>query len=709
MSGSARRARVLARPAVWLWAAVCLSILGVASVSAIHARQRQVLGRAFRTMDEVRAARVDLAEGYLHASLGGEEGPFDRAQGLARLDQATRALEAAAAELDDREPGAHGWAVRRFAEQVRAFRNGLGAWGAAGRREPAWETELRVSYLELERQADAFDGALVARMVGLSAHLDLLFQIALAVSMALVAAVCGAALVAARHQRASRRALELSESRLEALLDHLPDWVWLKDLQSRFVAVSAALARAVGRTRDGLQGLRDADLWPEAQAGAMVAGDQEALRAGGPVHVEERAGERWIDTLKAPVLDAAGRPLGTVGIARDVTERRRAEAERSRLEAQLAQAQRLESVGRLAGGVAHDFNNMLGVILGAADVIHASLPAEDPVQDAVLDLKEAALRSRGITRQLLTISRQQPTTPQALDVDAVIEASRGTLARLVGEDLQLRFRPGAGGWAVRVDPSQLDQLLMNLLVNAREAMPGGGEVEIETGRAELDAEACRAGLGAIPGPHVLLRVRDHGVGMDAETRAHLFEPFFTTKRPRGGTGLGLATVYGIVVQGHGGLRVATAPGEGSTFEIYLPRSLEAPPAAVAGAAAGREEGRFVLLVEDDASVRRTTTRMLEQLGHRVAVADSAAEAFHLFERDGARFDLLITDVVMPAMGGPELRRALADLRPGLRTVFVSGWAPEVAMQRAGLEPGVLFLQKPFTLEELARAMRQALA
>jgi two-component system, cell cycle sensor histidine kinase and response regulator CckA len=703
----------MGRPAVWLWAAVCLSVMGVASVSTIHARQRQVLGRAFRTLEVVRGARVDLAEGYLHSSLGGEEGPFDRAQGLALLDQATQALEGAAVQLDDEAPGAHGGAVRRFAGQVRTFRADLAAWRVEDRREPARETELRIAYLELERQANAFDAALAERMMGLSAHLDRLFRIALGVSMALVACVCGAALVAARHQRASRRALEVSESRLQALLDNVPDWVWLKDLQSRFVAASAVLARAVGRSREELQGLGDADLWPEAQARAMLAGDQEALRAGGPVHVEERAGEgagaRWLDTLKAPVLDAAGRPLGTVGIARDVTERRRAAEERLRLEAQLAQAQRLESVGRLAGGVAHDFNNMLGVILGAADVIQASLPAEDPVQDAVLDLKEAALRSRGITRQLLTISRQQPTAPRALDVDAVIEESRGTLGRLVGEDLQLRFRPGAGGWTVRVDPSQLDQLLMNLVVNAREAMPGGGELEIETSQVELDEAACRAQLGAAPGPHVRLRVRDHGVGMDQETRSHLFEPFFTTKRPRGGTGLGLATVYGIVAQGQGGIQVASAPGKGTTFDVYLPRSGEAAPEVAPGLAAGREVERFVLLVEDDASVRRTTTRMLEQLGHRVAVADSAAEAFHLFERDGARFDLLITDVVMPVMGGPELRRALAALRPGLRTVFVSGWAPEVAAVRGGLESGALFLQKPFTLEELARAIRAALA
>ncbi len=703
------RGGALERPGVWLWAAVCLSVLGVAAVSTIHARQRQVLGRAFRTLDGIRGAKADLAKGYLHASLGSEDGPFDRAQGLALLDQATQALAATAADLDEGDPGAHGAAAQRFAGQVGSFRATLGAWRAEGRREPARETELRIAYLELERQAAVFDGALVQRMAELSAHLDRLFRIALAVSTALLATVCGAALVAARHQRRAQRALELSESRLQALLDNVPDWVWLKDLRSRFTTVSGALARAVGRTREELRGMADADLWPEEQARAMVEGDREALQAGAPVRTEERAGERWIDTLKAPVLDAAGQPIGTVGIARDVTERRQAAEERSRLEAELAQAQRLESVGRLAGGVAHDFNNMLGVILGSADVIQASLLAEDPVQDAVLDLKEAALRSRGITRQLLTISRQQPTTPEALDVDAVIEASRGTLARLVGEDLRLRFRRGAGGWTVRIDRGQLDQLLMNLVVNARDAVPGGGEVEIETDQVDLGAEACRARLGVAPGPYVRLRVRDHGIGMDEETQSHLFEPFFTTKRARGGTGLGLATVYGIVVEGQGGIRFTSAPGKGTTFEIFLPRSGEAAPAVAPATSASREEGRFVLLVEDDASVRRTATRMLEQLGHRVAVADSAAEAFHLFERDGARFDLLITDVVMPVMGGPELRRALAALRPGLRTVFVSGWAPEVAAQRGGLEPGVHFLQKPFTLEELARAMRQALA
>jgi signal transduction histidine kinase/CheY-like chemotaxis protein len=431
------------------------------------------------------------------------------------------------------------------------------------------------------------------------------------------------------------------------------------------------------------------------------------------------AGKRWLVDRLA-LLEAAsarmaagdldvrvsaqvqGGELGSLAAAFD----RMAEQLAARAQA-LAQAQRLEAVGRLAGGVAHDINNMLAVILGEAELLKAELPQEHPGQQAAAEIERAGARSRDITRQLLAFSRRQVTSPRPVALGAHLAAARSTLDRLVGPERRLAVEVAQDAWPARIDPAQLDQILMNLLVNARDATPAGSVIRVEVGNASLDEAACRDQAGARPGDFVRLRVVDEGVGMDAATLAQVFEPFFTTKGVHQGTGLGLATVYGIAAQSGGFVTARSAPGRGATFEVHLPRSTEAAVEAPAAAAARAGSG-VVLLVEDDEPVRRTAHRMLESLGYAVVVAATPEEALAASGDPARRLDVLLTDVMMPGMQGPELRRLVEALRPGLPAVFMSGHAADAHL--ASDEPGgrAHFLQKPFSRADLADRLREAL-
>jgi signal transduction histidine kinase/CheY-like chemotaxis protein len=372
----------------------------------------------------------------------------------------------------------------------------------------------------------------------------------------------------------------------------------------------------------------------------------------------------------------------------------------------LEQAQRLESVGRLAGGVAHDFNNMLAVILGEASILAADLPPGHPAQASVREITSAAERSRDLTRQLLAFSRKQTISPRVVSLNALVESTRPALVRLIGEDVTLAFEPASDLRLVRLDPGQFDQVLVNLVVNARDAMPGGGRITLRTANATVGG-ASGPGLEALPaGDYAVLTVSDEGHGMDEETRAHAFEPFFTTKAEGRGTGLGLATTYGIVQQSGGAILVASAPGAGATFSIYLPCTADQPePASGPSTAPARGQGT-ILLAEDEAPVRRTTRRLLESLGYRVVEAGSGEEALAIARAE--RVDLLITDVVLPGMKGPEISERLRALRPGLPTLYVSGYTASVIGSHGVLEPGVHFLHKPFGVQDLARTVEEAL-
>ena len=391
-------------------------------------------------------------------------------------------------------------------------------------------------------------------------------------------------------------------------------------------------------------------------------------------------------------------------------ERKRADEERGKLQAQLLQAQKMESVGRLAGGVAHDFNNMLGVILGHTELALAEVEPSSPIHEDLQQIHKATLRSTDVIRQLLAFARKQTIAPRPFDLNEAVESMLKMLRRLIGEDIELAWLPASAPCPVMLDPTQLDQVLANLCVNARDAIAGVGRIVIETSAVSIE-EAVAEGLPYVrPGEYVMLSVSDDGCGMDEETVRMLFEPFFTTKEPGKGTGLGLATVYGIVKQNDGFINVYSEPGTGSTFKIYFRRHA----GDLAGEPAGEESavptgaGETILVVEDEASILTLTERLLGTLDYRVLTARTPDEALAVADRHGGGISLLITDVVMPGMNGKELAERLTASFPDLRCLYMSGYSADVIAHRGMLDAGVHFIQKPFSTSDLAAAVRRAL-
>jgi two-component system, cell cycle sensor histidine kinase and response regulator CckA len=396
----------------------------------------------------------------------------------------------------------------------------------------------------------------------------------------------------------------------------------------------------------------------------------------------------------------------------DITESKQAEEKHKRLEAQLTQAQKMESVGRLAGGVAHDFNNMLNVILGHTELALDDLPGNSPLRDDLDEIRKAAERSANLTRQLLAFARKQTVEPRILDLNETITSMLKMLQRLIGEDIDLLWKPGARLALVRIDPGQVDQVLANLVVNARDAIGHqNGKVTIETANARFDEEYCADHAGFIPGEYVMLAVSDDGCGMDEETRANIFEPFFTTKATGQGTGLGLATIYGITKQNDGFVNVYSEPGKGSTFRIYIP---------ALGAESRQEDGAStlntapvggnenILIVEDEAAILNMARAMLTPLGYNILTASTPSEALRVARDCECKIDLVITDVVMPEMNGRDLAEQMQALYPGLKNLFMSGYTANVIAHQGVLDKGVNFIQKPFSQKDLAEKVRKVL-
>jgi PAS domain S-box-containing protein len=420
--------------------------------------------------------------------------------------------------------------------------------------------------------------------------------------------------------------------------------------------------------------------------------------------------KRIIYNYTTPILDDGGNVLGAIVVNNDVTEQKRAEAEREKLKEQLVQAQKMESIGRLAGGVAHDFNNMLGVILGHAEMAMNAVEPGGELHSGLLEIRRAAERSADLTRQLLAFARRQTINPRVLDLNETVEGMLKMLRRLIGEEIELSWLPGTGLWPVRMDASQIHQILANLCVNARDAIAGVGSIRIETSTVTLDEADCIGSADCVPGDYVLLAVRDDGCGMDGETMAKLFEPFFTTKALGQGTGLGLSTVYGIVTQNRGFVRVESAPGAGTTLCVYLPRyegSAETAPVEIQARPARPGSGT-ILVVEDESAILEMCRRMLGRAGYRVLAASTPGEALALAGAHAGEIHLLLTDLVMPEMNGLDLAARLQASHPGLRLLFMSGYTPDAAAHQRGLPPGAHFLQKPFAMNTLAEQVRRAL-
>jgi len=404
----------------------------------------------------------------------------------------------------------------------------------------------------------------------------------------------------------------------------------------------------------------------------------------------------------APVRNARGEIRGKIGIAADFTEQRL-------LEQQLVRAQKMEAIGKLAGGVAHDFNNVITIVTGYGQMLLEQVHDNTEMREEAQAILNAADRAAALAGQLLAFSRRQVIQPRVIDLNGLVRDFQRMLARVIGEDVELKtvLRPDLQ--PVEVDPGQMEQVLMNLVVNARDAMPGGGRITIETDHVELDEHYVRTHTGVTPGHYVLLAVSDTGEGMSADVRAHLFEPFFTTKERGRGTGLGLSTVYGIVKQHNGDIWVYSEPGRGSTFKVYVPRAgVHAAPERPVGEAKPSTGQETVLLVEDEPVVRKLACEVLKARGYSVLEAESGLRALEIGEGFGGRIDLLVTDIVMPKMSGRDLAEALVLLRPGLKVLFVSGYTDRTVVDHGVLEPGSDFLQKPFSPDALARKVRQVL-
>jgi len=448
---------------------------------------------------------------------------------------------------------------------------------------------------------------------------------------------------------------------------------------------------------------------------ALVAAVAKTFETGDPyemeveiVRADGEVGWAWVHGER--LTDDAGSPVGLWGAAQDITDRKAREAERLRLEADLAQALRLESVGRLAGSVAHDFNNMLTVILGHAERILEEAPPDAPSRAGVEEIRQAADRSAALTRQLLAFARNQPASPTVIDLNEAIAGVVTMLTRLIGENVDLVWKPGDALAPVRIDPSQVGQILTNLCVNARDAIVGSGRIVVATGHASFDDAFCARHPSYLPGEYVQLAVTDSGVGMDSETLSRVFEPFFTTKELGRGTGLGLATVYGIVKQNGGFASASSEPGVGTTFSVYLPRVHGAPDASpVASAREAKGHGdATILLVEDEPAILTLTTRSLKGQGYVVLAAGTPREALRIAAEHRGAIDLLLTDVIMPDMDGRALADALRSTRANLKVLFMSGYTSDIITGHDTPEGEAHFIAKPFHLRDLTAKMRQIL-
>ena len=512
-------------------------------------------------------------------------------------------------------------------------------------------------------------------------------------------------------------ALRESEQRMELALHGADLGTWDWDIETGDLTFNERWAEMLGYTLDEIE--PHLNTWEKLLHPDDMPGVQEVLNA----HLEgktdfyetehrlrHKSGE-WVWVLdKGRVIerDAEGKPLRACGTHLDITERKRAEAEKEKLQAQLNQAQKMEILGQLSGGIAHDFNNLLTVICGYSDMLMPMLPANDPKRKMIDAIQEAGYQAAALTRQLLAFSRKQVLEPKVLDLKAVVSNVEKILRRLIGEDIRLTFVLDPTISPVKIDPGQLEQVIINLALNARDAMPRGGQLAIETVNAKLTVENCPPDCK--PGSYVLLSVTDTGSGMTPEVKARIFEPFFTTKEPDKGTGLGLATVYGIIKQSEGHITVCSEPGQGTTFTIYLPQVRESLPSgkSLQGVHLMPHGNETALLVEDEDAVRTLAEHVLRRCGYTVLAAADGREAVRLAQSHQGPIHLLISDVVMPHIDGRVVAEQVAALIPGIKVLFVSGYMDDVVIRHGIVQAETPFLQKPYSPSQLAQKVREVL-
>ncbi|MBC7839535.1 MAG: PAS domain S-box protein [Nitrospiraceae bacterium] len=509
------------------------------------------------------------------------------------------------------------------------------------------------------------------------------------------------------QRKQAEDSLRKSERLNRGLVDHLPHRILVKDRDSVILFCNANYASDLGLAPDAVIGKDDYAFYPPEMAKQYHADDLEVMTSGmmKELEVPYQLGteeERWVHTVKVPYRDEQKQIIGVLVIFEDITERRR-------LEVQVRQSQKLEAIGLLAGGIAHDFNNLLTVIRGYCDLLSSRLSQTDPLIVDILEIGKCADRATNLTRQLLAFSRNQILEVQVLDLNALVSGVDRMLQRLIGADIDLQMLLAPHLGRIKADPGQIEQVMMNLIINARDAMPLGGKLILQTENVDLDQEYAGTHVAVTPGRYVMLAVSDNGCGMDHPTQTRIFEPFFTTKERGNGTGLGLATVYGIVKQSNGNIWCYSEPGKGTTFKIYLPRVdevcaavvSEKPPPVVRGS-------ETILVAEDEEMVRNLIVRFLTLDGYHVIATTNGADALRKCEEFEGPIHLVITDMVMPGMSGHELWQILAEIRPGTKVLCMSGYIGNAVLSHSMLEEGQVFLQKPFNRDSLNRKVREAL-
>jgi two-component system cell cycle sensor histidine kinase/response regulator CckA len=511
-----------------------------------------------------------------------------------------------------------------------------------------------------------------------------------------------------------RRQLSEQEQMFRLITENAEDLITVVDREGKRLYDSPGYTKLGYSTKD-----RERDPFPEQihpdDREPLIAARVETFETGVGPRVEYRFrrkdGEwRTLESTRSPVRNHRGEIEKVVIVSRDISERRQAEELLRRRDEQLRQSQKMEAIGRLSGGIAHDFNNLLGVIIGYSESIEQRLAPGDPLRKSAEEIRKAGERAASLTHQLLAFSRHRVMQPQILDLNALVTDMGKMLRRLIGMHIELTTNLASELDRVKAEQSQVEQVIVNLVVNARDAMPEGGKLLIETSNFEVNENFASSFPFLQPGPYVLLTVTDTGIGMDDATRRHIFEPFFTTKGPGKGTGLGLATVYGVVKQSGGSVVVDSEPGKGSTFKIFLPQSQESnlTPVLDESAAQGTRGTGTILLVEDEEALLNLAAERLTECGYTVLPARDGIDALEIARSFHGTIHLLLTDIMMPRMGGLSLARSLSELRPGIRVVFMTGHAERDASYREALRSGAESIQKPFSHEQLIRLIRHTL-
>jgi two-component system, cell cycle sensor histidine kinase and response regulator CckA len=515
-------------------------------------------------------------------------------------------------------------------------------------------------------------------------------------------------------QHKTEEALKQSERNYREIFNNVSDAIFIHDAETgKILDVNSAALQMYGISHEAALNLTPRDMNPGVSPYSEIEAMQRLRNATtiGPQVFEWQSRKIdgtlfWVEiSLKSAEIGGKRRVLALV---HNLTERKKKEEENARLSAQLEQAQKLESVGRLAGGVAHDFNNMLGVIIGRTEMALVQMDPVEPIHEDLMEIQKAARRSVDLTRQLLAFARKQAIAPQILSLNETIVGTLNMLKRMIGENIELIWQPEANLWPIMADASQIDQILTNLCVNARDAISDVGQITIEVGNCTVDADYCSTCEDLSPGEYVRLVVKDNGCGMDKSVLDHVFEPFFTTKNIGKGTGLGLATVYGAVKQNSGFIHIESEPGVGTTVSIYFPRKEEAPKQQTSIAASARQAKETILLVEDEPGILKMTSKVLLKQGYKVLATGSPAEALRLAKAHTGEIHLLMTDVIMPEMNGRRLAQNLQSIRPNIKCLFMSGYTADIIAKQGILDEGVCFIQKPFSAQALADKLSSVL-